>query len=69
VLYERTYSTAHLILWAALNFLFGLGWYLAAHQHAPLWARLCAAIAAGALARPVEAALARRHARRRAGYR
>ncbi|MCX4826650.1 hypothetical protein OG883_44220 [Streptomyces sp. NBC_01142] len=66
MLYERTFSAAHLLLLGALNLLFGIGWYLVTFQNAPWWARLCAAIVAVLVTRPVEAALARRHARRRA---
>ncbi|KOU43616.1 hypothetical protein [Streptomyces sp. WM6378] len=66
MLYERIFSTAHILAFGTTAFLFNASWHFAAHQDAPLWARLCAAVAAAHWARPVEAALARRHARRRA---
>ncbi|WP_328973623.1 hypothetical protein [Streptomyces sp. NBC_00239] len=69
MLYERSFSAAHLLIWFTMGVTFDISWYLAAHQHAPLWARLCAAGATSGAARPIEAALARRHARRRAGRR
>ncbi|MEU4082616.1 hypothetical protein [Streptomyces venezuelae] len=70
MLYERSFSVAHVLLLFALNFLFGVGWCLATSQTAPpWWARICGIVAAVVVARPMEAALARRHARRRAGRR
>ncbi|TLQ39201.1 hypothetical protein [Streptomyces marianii] len=70
MLYERLFSTAHLLLLIALNFLFGVGWYLATSDSAPpWWARLCGIVAAVIVARPLEATLARRHARRKAARR
>ncbi|GGU38803.1 hypothetical protein [Streptomyces violascens] len=66
MLYERVFSTAHILIWGAMAFLFEVAWCLTTHHHAPLWARLCAAGAASYWVRPIEAALARRHARRTA---
>ncbi len=64
-MYARIFSLAHILAWAVLGFLFEAFWYITTHHHAPLWARLCGGFAAGALAGPIETALARRHARRR----
>ncbi|MFG2211925.1 hypothetical protein [Streptomyces sp. NPDC048638] len=68
LLYERIFSAAHILLFVAAGLLLDVAWHVAAHQDAPLWARICASVAAAYWVWPIEAALARRHARRAARH-
>lgn len=64
-LYEPFLSPAFLLLWFAGGVVFAAIWQAATASWPPAWARLVGALVLFAIVVPLDAALARRHHRRR----